>query len=325
MKLLLTGGAGYIGSHTARQLSEAGHEVIVLDNLSTGFKENLIHQEKLVIIDLKNSEKLHQLFTQEKFEAVLHFAASVIVPESVQKPLNYFENNTGNMIQLLQCCVDHGVKHFIFSSTAAAYGMALNGIANEEDHPQPINPYGQSKVMSERILREAARAHGFNFAILRYFNVAGADPLLRMGQRNKTSTHLIKLACQTALGLHDSLTIYGTDYGTPDGTCIRDYIHVEDLANAHLRALDYLSDRNASCLLNVGYGQGYSVREVIDAVKTVTGKIFTIQESERREGDPPIIIAKADQIRELLNWKPVFNNLQKIIRDAWQFEQTLHR
>jgi len=321
--ILVTGGAGYIGSHVVRQLTEAGNEVVVYDNLSTGSADALIHGERLIVGDLADGEKLRGVLRETGCKSVLHFAAAIIAPESVHLPLKYYSNNTRNTLNLLQACVEHGVERFIFSSTAAVYGMPEAGAASESSATVPINPYGTSKLMSEWMLRDAAFAHGFSYVALRYFNVAGADPLARMGQRTPDATHLIKVACQAALGMRDGVSIFGTDYETPDGTGIRDYIHIEDLAAAHLYALDYLNKGGGSTTINVGYGQGESVREVIEVVKKVSGVDFPVIEAPRRPGDPANLVAVADRIRSVLGWSPSYADLTTIVSDAWRWEKKL--
>lgn len=318
--ILVTGGCGYIGSHVVRQLSESGRTVLVYDNLSTGFRNALIHGEEFMEGELLDREALDDLFLKYRFTTVLHFAAAIIAPESVSKPLKYYCNNTRNTLGLLETCVKYGVRRFIFSSTAAVYGIPDGGVASEESALSPINPYGSSKLMSEWMLRDVAVAHGIQYAALRYFNVAGADPQARMGQRTPEATHLIKVACQAALGKREYVSIYGTDYPTPDGTGIRDYIHIEDLASAHLHALDYLERGGASTAMNVGYGRGRSVREVLEIVKNVSGVDFMIAEEDRRPGDPASLVARADKIRLLTGWRPRFDNLETIVTDAWRWE-----
>ena len=321
--ILVTGGAGYIGSHVVRQLSEAGNEVVVYDNLSTGSADALIHGERLIVGDLADTERLGTVLSETGCKSVLHFAAAIIAPESVHLPLKYYSNNTKNTLNLLQACVEHGVERFIFSSTAAVYGIPEGGAASETSATVPINPYGTSKLMSEWMLRDAAFAHGFSYVALRYFNVAGADPLARMGQRTPDATHLIKVACQAALGMRDGVSIFGTDYDTPDGTGVRDYIHIEDLASAHLYALDYLGKGGASTTINVGYGRGESVREVIEVVKKVSGADFPVLEAPRRPGDPANLVAVADRIRSVLGWTPSYADLTTIVSDAWRWEKKL--
>jgi UDP-glucose 4-epimerase len=322
-KILVTGGCGYIGSHVVRQLFEAGYAVVVYDNLSTGSAEALIHGEELIEGDLADTEKLEAVFRQHRFKTVLHFAAAIIAPESVTLPLKYYTNNTRNTLNLLTVCARYGVVHFVFSSTAAVYGIPAGGHAAETEPTVPINPYGTSKLMSEWMLRDLAAATTLKYAALRYFNVAGADPEARMGQRTPEATHLIKVACQAALGRRDQVAIFGTDYDTVDGTGIRDYIHIEDLAAAHLAALAYLQRENSSVTVNVGYGRGASVREVISVVKEISGVDFKVVAEPRRAGDPAMLVARADRIRELFGWQPRYDSLEKIVADAWRWEKKL--
>ncbi|HQN40824.1 MAG TPA: UDP-glucose 4-epimerase GalE, partial [Pseudomonadales bacterium] len=303
MRLLVTGGAGYIGSHVTRLLGEAGHEVVVLDNLSTGFRQAVLSGE-LVVGDLCDTALLDRLFRQHRFEGVLHFAANIVVPESVANPLKYYRNNSFNVLNLLEVMHKHEPRYLIFSSTAAVYGMPQSALVSEESPLQPINPYGASKMVSERMIIDHAAVSGLRHVILRYFNVAGADPGGRIGQSTPAATHLIKVAAQTALGLRPALQIFGTDYPTPDGTCIRDYIHVEDLASAHLAALNHLAVGGTSELLNCGYGHGLSVREVVQSVKQVTGVDFAVQTSDRRPGDPAQLAADNRRILATLDWRP---------------------
>jgi UDP-glucose 4-epimerase len=322
-KILVTGGCGYIGSHVTRQLAESGRTVVVYDNLSTGFRDALLHGEELIEGDLSDHAALDAAFQKHGFTTVLHFAASIIAPESCTLPLKYYGNNTRNTLGLLEACVRHNVQRFIFSSTAAVYGFPEGGVASEETIQAPINPYGTSKLMSEWMLRDTSAAHGLKYVALRYFNVAGADPLARMGQRTPEATHLLKVACQAALGMRENVGIYGTDYPTPDGTGIRDYIHIEDLASAHLHALSYLEQGGSPTVMNVGYGRGSSVREMLEVVREVSGVDFKVIECERRPGDPASLVAQADRIGQLTDWKPKHADLRTIVADAWRWESKL--
>jgi UDP-glucose 4-epimerase len=318
-KVLVTGGAGYIGSHVVRQLGEAGYDVVVYDNCSTGSPQAVLHGE-LIIGDLKDSEHLWRVFSQHQFTAVLHFAASLSVPESVCYPLEYYANNTRNTLNLLRCCHNMGVKQIIFSSTAAVYGQPATVPVTESTPTEPINPYGRSKLACEWLIRDYAKASDLRYVILRYFNVAGSEPGGRLGQMLKDASHLIRVTCDAALQRRSGVQIFGTDFSTPDGTAIRDYIHVEDLAAAHLNALTYLEQGHDSQVLNCGYGQGYSVREVIERVKEISGVDFPVVEAERRLGDPACVIASADKIGRLLGWQPKYNDLDEIISTtlAWE-------
>ena len=320
MKALVTGGAGYIGSHATRQLAEAGHKVVVLDNLSTGHPSAVLGAE-LVHGDMTDAGLLDSLFTKHRFDAVLHFAASIVVPESVTDPLKYYANNTGNALKLLAAIRQHGVTKLVFSSTAAVYGYTESGIVSEDSPTEPASPYGASKLMSERMIQDCAAAYGLSAAILRYFNVAGADPQARIGQATANATHLIKVACETALGLRPELNIFGTDYPTPDGTCVRDYIHVEDLARAHVQALDYLEGGGATVVLNCGYGHGYSVREVVESVHRVSGVPFKVTYGARRPGDVPKLVAQNARIQGVLGWRPTFDDLDTIVAHALAWER----
>ncbi len=320
--VLVTGGAGYIGSHTLRQLGEAGEQVVTLDDLSTGFRDALLYGE---FIEGNTGDKalVSQILRDYNIESVLHFAAHTIVPESVSDPLKYYGNNTCATRNLLECCRDAGVKQFIFSSTAAVYGMPESDKAWEDTPTAPINPYGTSKLMSEWMLRDLSAATGLNHVILRYFNVAGCDPEGRIGQSTANATLLTKVACEAAVGKREAVYIFGTDYPTPDGTGVRDYIHVEDLAAAHLCALNYLRSGGDSTTLNCGYGHGYSVREVLDAVAQANGQPLNIQEKGRRAGDPPRLIAGADRIRNTLGWQPQYDDLDTIVRTSLAWERKL--
>ncbi len=320
MKVLVTGGAGYVGSHVVKLLGEAGYEVLVYDNLSTGHEWAVLYG-KLVVGDLEDKKKLRRVFEEFRPEAVMHFAAYIVVPESVREPLKYYKNNVANTLNLLEVMEEFEVKRFIFSSSAAVYGIPEKVPVSEDAPLKPINPYGETKAVVENILRDLSEAKDFRYVSLRYFNVAGADPEGRIGFAYPKPTHLMIRALKTAKGEIDRLEIYGTDYPTPDGTCIRDYIHVMDIANAHILALEYLFDGGKSEVFNCGYGKGYSVREVIEAVKKVTGKDFTVVETERRPGDPPVLVADSTKIREKLGWEPKYDDLEFIVRTAWDWER----
>ena len=318
VKALLTGGAGYIGSHVAKLLTKYDYEVIVIDNLFSSQPQKIYG--KFYKLDLREEEKLLEIIKKEKPDIVLHFASFISVPESIEKPFLYYENNVGNTIKLLSAMKKAGVKNFLFSSSAAVYGIPEIIPVPETAELKPINPYGETKAMIEKILRDMASAGEINYISLRYFNVAGADPEGEIGPNYKQPTHLIIRALKVARGEIPYLEIYGTDYPTPDGTCIRDYIHVMDLATAHLLALDYLLSKGESIVLNCGYGRGFSVREVISVVKKVTGIDFKVIETKRRAGDPPILIADNTKIKEILKWEPKYNSLEIIIKDSWKWE-----
>lgn len=320
--ILVTGGAGYIGSHTVRQLGETGEKIIILDNLSTGFEAAILHGD-FVQGDVSDSQLVGKILSDYDVDTVIHFAGSTIVSESVINPLKYYWNNTCATRNLLEQCEKYGVKNFIFSSTAAVYGMPESGYAKEDSPKAPINPYGSSKLMTEMMLKDLSLATDMNFVALRYFNVAGCDPQTRIGQSTPNATLLIKVACETAVGKRPEVSIFGTDYDTDDGTCIRDFIHVEDLADAHLRALDYLRDGGESTQLNVGYGHGYSVREVLDVVQRIDGKPLNIVEKERRAGDPPVLISVAEKVRTKLEWSPKYDDLDVIVKTALDWEYRL--
>jgi UDP-glucose 4-epimerase len=322
--VLVTGGAGYVGSHVVKQLGErTNHQITVIDNLSTGLKEAVLYGD-LIVEDLSNTLAVSEIFSERRFDAVLHFAASIIVPESVENPLKYYANNTINTIELIRCAVQHGVRNFIFSSTAAVYGIPEEVPVKETTPTQPINPYGMSKLMSEAVLTDTARSNeALNYGILRYFNVAGASRDGKLGQNFPEATHLIKRAAQAAIGQVPYLEIYGTDYETPDGTGVRDYIHVEDLAAAHVSALEYLMNGNGSGVFNCGYGRGYSVREVIDAMKEVSGVDFPVREAPRRAGDPPTLIADNTKILGHLHWRLECDDLALICKTALAWEKKI--
>ena len=323
MSILVTGGAGYIGSHMAYALADAGESVVVLDNLSTGFEWALPKAAELVLGDTGDQPLVASLIARHRVEAIIHFAAAIVVPESVSEPLRYYRNNTVNSRAMIECAVQGGVKHFVFSSTAAVYGEPEHSPISENDRLMPMSPYGWSKLMTEIMLRDAGAAHGLGHVILRYFNVAGADLQARTGQSTKGATHLIKIAVETALGRRQSIQVFGTDYPTPDGTCIRDYIHVCDLVRAHSDALTYLRGGGNSTTLNCGYGRGFSVREVIATVKRVSGVDFKVELAARRPGDPAQIVAASDRARAILKWQPRFDDLDTIVGHALAWERRL--
>ncbi len=323
MTVLVSGGAGYIGSHTVHALVDAGHRVVVLDNLSTGFASALPKPMLPIVGDVGDERLVASLIEAHEVEAIIHFAGSTIVPESVRDPLLYYRNNTANSRTLIEAAVKGGVRRFIFSSTAAVYGNPVRAPVAESDPVAPLSPYGWSKLMTEIMLRDAGAAHGLEHVILRYFNVAGADPQLRTGLSTPGATHLVKVAVEAALGRREQIDVYGTDYPTPDGTCIRDFIHVSDLARAHLAALGYLRSGGNSVVLNCGYGRGYSVREVIAAVRQAIGRDFNVNFAPRRDGDIVVSVAAADRIRQLLHWTPELDNLETIVRHALAWERHL--
>jgi UDP-glucose 4-epimerase len=323
MPILVTGGAGYIGSHMVHALADAGESVVVLDNLSTGFPWALPAGVRLVIGDTGDEAGVAALLATHKIESIIHFAASIVVPDSVADPLGYYRNNTANSRTLIETAIGSGVKHFIFSSTAAVYGNPAKMPVAEDDPLSPMSPYGSSKLMTEIMLRDAAAAHGLGHVVLRYFNVAGADPQQRTGQSTKGATHLIKVAVEAALGKRDRLDVFGTDYPTPDGTCVRDYIHVADLVAAHAAALKHLRAGKPSQTFNCGYGHGYSVLEVLEAVKRVAGRDLPVTMAGRRPGDPAMIVADCSRIRQTLGWVPKYDDLDTIVSHALAWERRL--
>jgi UDP-glucose 4-epimerase len=323
MTILVTGGAGYIGSHMVLALTELGEEVVVLDNLSTGYWWAIAPEARLVEGDIGDEALLDRIMAEYKFDAVVHFAGSIVVPDSVRDPLGYYLNNTVKSRMLMACAVKARIPRFIFSSTAAVYGNTEAEPVFEDAATRPISPYGSSKLMTEWMLRDSHAAYGMQYVALRYFNVAGGDPQGRIGQSTPRATHLIKVACQTALGQREKLEVYGTDYATPDGTCLRDYIHVSDLAQAHVDALAHLRKGGESGIFNCGYGKGYSVLEVIKAVERVNGAPLPVAYAPRRAGDPAAIVAGAERVREVLGWQPRYENLDFIVETALAWERKL--
>ena len=321
MKILVTGGAGYIGSNMVLALLDAGHQPVILDDFSTGHEQLVPEGVEVVRGNVGDSSVTDALFATHKFDAVAHFAASIIVPESVENPLKYYMNNTISTARLIAACVKHDISKLVFSSTAAIYGNQDHSPIDESASPNPENPYGTSKLMSENILRDVAASHDFSYVVLRYFNVAGADPHGRSGQLSKPATHLIKVAVELATGQRDSMQIFGTDYPTQDGTCIRDYIHITDLIGAHMAALDYLMDGGAPLTANCGYGAGSSVREVLESVARVSGKNLNVEEAGRRAGDAADLVADAALLRDRLGWVPQHDALDTIVGDALAWER----
>ena len=323
MSILVTGGAGYIGSHMVLNLCDSGEKPVVLDNLSTGHDWSVDPRARLVTGNAGDIELVTALIAKEKIKSIIHFAGSIVVPESVSDPLKYYANNTGVSRNLLEAAVAGGVENFIFSSTAAVYGMTGLEPVAEDSALSPMSPYGRSKMMTEMMIADTAAAHGLKYGILRYFNVAGADPAARSGQSFPMATHLIKVALQAATGQREGMQIYGTDYETPDGTCIRDYIHVTDLAAAHARLLDHLRTGGDSAIFNCGYGHGFSVTEVVERVKSVTGVDFPVTLAPRRAGDPPAIIANSARIKSNIGWTPEHDDLNEIVTHAFAWEKKL--
>lgn len=323
MTILVTGGAGYIGSHMTYALCDSGVKVVVLDNLVTGIRANVCPAAHFVEGSVADGALVDGILQRHAIDAVVHFAGSVVVPESVADPIKYYQNNSGASAALVQACLRNGVRNFVFSSTAAVYGVPDIAMVSENVPLNPINPYGRSKLMTEWLLADVAAAHDFTYTALRYFNVAGADPKGRTGQSTANATHLIKRACQVALGVHPRLDIFGTDFPTPDGTGVRDYIHVSDLIAAHLLALDYLRGGGKSLTLNVGYGRGFSVKDVVRVTQQVCGHPIPVHEGPRRAGDPPALVADSTRLKETLHWKPRFDDLTQIVASAFAWERGL--
>ena len=322
MSILVCGGAGYIGSHTVHQLIEKGEEVVIIDNLQTGHRAAINSAAKFYEGDIRNFDTLEKIFTENKIESVIHFAANSLVGESVEKPLKYFNNNVYGMQILLEAMVKHGIDKIVFSSTAATYGEPEKVPIEENDRTQPTNPYGESKLIMERMMKWVSRANGVRFVSLRYFNAAGALEDGSIGEDHHPETHLIPLILQVPLGKRDHITIFGDDYPTPDGTCLRDYIHVIDLANAHILALNYLRGGGESNIFNLGNGQGFSVKEMIVAAEKVTGQKIKTEMGKRRAGDPAQLIASSEKARKILKWNPQFADVEKVIATAWTWHKS---
>lgn len=320
MHVLVTGGAGYIGSHTVLALTAAGHRVTVLDDLSTG-RAAALGDVPLIRASVTDGDALAEAFAAHGFDAVVHFAARIVVPESVTDPLRYYATNVGGTLALLRATAAAGVREFVFSSSAAVYGVPATVPVKEDAPLAPINPYGATKAMAERMLEDLAATGALRYVALRYFNVAGADPQLRTGEARPTATHLVNVACEVATGKRAALAVYGSDYPTPDGSCVRDYVHVSDLADAHVAALEYLAGGGPSLALNCGYGHGYSVREVITALNPLLATPLTVHEAPRRAGDPPALVADAQRIGAVLGWKPRHDDLRFILRTALEWER----
>lgn len=320
--ILVTGGAGYIGSHVVRQLGEAGERVVVLDNLGKGFRQ-AVTAGNLIVGDVGDYDLVSRLLAEHQVDTVMHFAAHTVVPESVALPLKYYSNNTCATRSLLQACIENNVRNFVFSSTAAVYGILQDGYASEDSPTNPINAYGTSKLMSEWMLRDVAAVNPLRYVALRYFNVAGAHPEGRLGQATLGATLLTKVACEAIVGKRPHVSVFGTDYPTPDGTGVRDYLHIEDLAAAHLKALAYLRGGGRSTTLNVGYGHGYSVREVLAMVESVAGQPLNIREEARRAGDPAYLVARAERVRVELGWQPRYDDLSAIVSSSLAWERKL--
>jgi UDP-glucose 4-epimerase len=320
-KVMITGGAGYIGSHAVLACLAAGHEVVVVDNLTTGVRANVPDSCSFVELDLANTPSLGEVIDTHNVHAIMHFAGSIVVPESISDPFLYYENNTGNTLRLANLAKDKGIKAFIFSSTAAVYSPESDAPLSEDAIKAPLSPYGWSKLMSEQMLGDLSRAHGLPVGILRYFNVAGADPDGRTGQSTPNATHLLKVACQVATGQRDILPVFGDDYPTPDGTCIRDYIHVSDLAEAHVRLLEHLLAGGANVTANCGYGRGASVMDMVAAVERQINTKLSIEMRERRPGDAPMLVANSSHLKSLLNWNPKFDDLDVIVANALAWER----